>query len=140
MAELVRQHWDDCSSAELAFNVSEGSPATEILRLVQRKQIDLVVVGRRNAQQNRGLLPERLARKAPCSVLVVPERSRDLITHLLVAADFSDDSSLAMEVALAFARAVPLSRVACLHAYWLPKVLHPANDAAMELRKREGYF
>lgn len=128
MAEMVRQHFDGHPDTQLVYDVLDGSPITEILDTVCRDKIDLVLVGRTAAHQNSGLLPEKLARKAPCSVLVIPEGTEARISHLLVATDFSDDSTDAMEAAIAFARAVPLSSMACLHAYWFPKVMHPATD------------
>ena len=128
MVDLVRQHFDGNPDPRLIHDVVEGSPVTEILEVVRRNKIDLILVGKTAGHQNSGLLPEKLARKAPCSVCVVPEGTAAKISNLLVAADFSDNSADAMEAAIAFARAVPLSSMTCLHAYWLPKVMHPAAD------------
>ena len=66
------------------------------------------------------MLPERLARKAPCSVLIVPEKSKPEIKNILVGVDFSEHSVNAFEEAMAFAGAIPGSVIHCLHAFRVP--------------------
>ena len=130
VARMVQRYFDGPPGAEVTCDVVEGSPATEILKLLRQEEIDLVVAGKTSGHQNSGLLPEKLARKAPCSVLVVPEGTQPEMTNVLAAVDFSENSVHAMEAAIAFARSVPLRRVRCLHAYWLPHVMHPAADGS----------
>jgi len=128
IAEIVQGNFHGPSGTELIYDVFEGSPLTEILRLVRQKAIDLVLVGRTSERKDSRMVPEKLARKAPCSVLVIPQRSRAQVTRLLVPVDFSENSADAMEVAIAFAHATPLPSLVCFHAYWVPKVMHPASD------------
>lgn len=130
MVGMVRRYFDGPPGTEVTCDVVEGSPVTEILDLVRREQIDLVMAGKTSRHQNSGFLPEKLARKCPCSVLVVPEATRPEITNMLAAVDFSEHSVDAMETAVALARAVPIKRIRCLHAYWLPHVMHPAADGS----------
>jgi coenzyme F420-reducing hydrogenase alpha subunit len=62
--------------------------------------------------ESNGPFVEKLARKAPCSVMVVPSGRSVANRHILVTPDFSEHSARAMEVVAAFARARKLR--ACL--------------------------
>lgn len=88
----------------------EVHPATgipEILRSARDLQLDVVVVGRRlpSEQVGIGAAFSRLARKCPCNVLVVPTHARVHLSRMLVPVDFSAHSKLALEQAVAIARA-----------------------------------
>jgi nucleotide-binding universal stress UspA family protein len=63
---------------------------------------DIVIVGR---DVEDGSLPEKLARKAPCSVMAIPAGSPVRCEKLLCAVDFSQFSAGALDVAAAFAQA-----------------------------------
>lgn len=79
---------------------------TEILRVARDDKLDLVIVGRRlpASQLQPGSAFSRLARKAPCSVLIVPVYAKPHLSRLLVPVDMSDHSRLAVEAALEIAR------------------------------------
>jgi nucleotide-binding universal stress UspA family protein len=59
--------------------VSEGEPATEILRAIEHEKIDLVVIGFKRkhvlAEVILGSTSEAVVSHAVCSVLLVPERA-----------------------------------------------------------------
>ena len=88
------------------FEVHTGSGIAEVLRSTRDQSLDLIVVGRRLPSDELGIGSAfiRLARKAPCSVLVVPVYSRVHIQRYLVPIDCSDHSRRALEVALKMAR------------------------------------
>jgi nucleotide-binding universal stress UspA family protein len=95
----------------------EGTPLVEMLRITQYSEIDLVLVGKTAEHRDSGMLPEKLARKAPCSVLIIPEHSEPAIRKVLVALDFSEYSGDTLEVAVAFASAASVPEIICLHFY-----------------------
>ncbi len=72
LTEIVKERFSCHPETTIAFEVIEGTPIVEILRLARQKEIDLILVGKTTEHHQSGLLPEKLARKAPCSVLVVP--------------------------------------------------------------------
>ncbi|MBU0637805.1 MAG: universal stress protein [Planctomycetes bacterium] len=86
--------------------VHSGSGIAEILRSARDLELDLIIVGRRLPAEQMGVGSTftRLARKAPCSVLIVPNHVRTHLSRLLVPVDFSEHSHLAAETALAIAR------------------------------------
>jgi nucleotide-binding universal stress UspA family protein len=130
--QMVADFFDGSPETRVFKDVMEGSEIPELLRVIRREDIDLVLVARKADSRKRGLLAEKLARKAPCSVFIVPAGFLPDIQNILVPLDFSDHSHDALEVALAFARAGGLSEITCLHVYSLPI---PAR--AMDMRYEE---
>lgn len=120
MQKMVRAQWDGHSDAELEFEINEGSPLIELLRLVKQKEIDLVIMRKRRESLESGSLVEKIARKAPCSVLFVPEGATPAFTNILIPLDFSENSENAMDVAVAFASAAGIKEIHCLHVYNVP--------------------
>lgn len=89
------------------IDVHEGGGLTDILRITRDRELDLIAQGRRLPahQAAVGSAFTRLTRKAPCSVLIVPNYCRPHVSRLHVAVDFSEHSRLAVETAIDIARA-----------------------------------
>ena len=102
------------------FEVEEGTPLEVLLNQVVKKDIDLVVIGRKTDAKDTRRLPINLARKAPCSVLVVPENSKQTISNILVPIDFSEFAVNALEQAVDLASAHNISTIQCLNVFQLP--------------------
>ena len=86
------------------FNVLNGKISDSILRFTKEKDIDLIVMGRREKANESGALSQRLARRAACSLLIIPEGTSPKMDRILVPSDFSDYSKLALEEAINIAR------------------------------------
>lgn len=102
------------------FELKEGDPLEVLLEQIVKNDIDLVVVGRKADARETRHLPIKLARKAPCSTLVIPEESKNSIANVLVPIDFSDFSKNALELAVNLAFANSISAIHCLHIFQLP--------------------
>jgi len=120
MEAIVGKYFDGHPDTELEYVVAEGSPLVELLRRAKEHDIDLIVMRKRREPTASGTLFEKLARKAPCSVLFVPEGSKAWFTEILVPVDFSENSMDAMQVAVALALAAGLKEIHCLHVYDVP--------------------
>ena len=120
MKELVAKYFDGHPGSRKVYEVVEGLPLTEVLRLTRKKQIDLVLTGQSINQQINDMLPVKVARKAPCSVLIVPEAVRSQIKNILVPVDFSEISADAVDVATALASALEVPGISLLHVYQVP--------------------
>lgn len=103
------------------IELSSATGLHEILRCARDLNLDLIVVGRRlpSDQLAIGSVFYRLARKAPCSVLLAPEHARTHLSRLLVMVDFSKHSKCALETALTIARSCgePSPQVVALTTY-----------------------
>lgn len=118
--ELVGKYFDGHPGSRKAYEIVEGLPLTEVLRLTRQKQIDLVLAGQSIDQQVNVMLPVKIARKAPCSVLIVPEGGGLQIKNILVPVDFSEICADAMDVATALASDLEVPGISLLHVYRVP--------------------
>ena len=86
------------------IHIQEGAPSKAILKFVEKNGIDLIIMGRHKNFVGGGILSNRLARRAACSLFIIPE-GVDPNTELLhVPCDFSTHSKIAMEEAIRVAR------------------------------------
>ncbi|MDN4164334.1 universal stress protein [Cytophagales bacterium LB-30] len=100
MRDKVEKHIDPLALPKVKFIVKKGQIAKQVLKISQEKDIDLIVMGRREKSIESGLLSQRLARRASCSLLIVPEGTTPELKRILVPSDFSDYSTIAMEEAV----------------------------------------
>jgi nucleotide-binding universal stress UspA family protein len=96
--------WPDL---DVKIKILQGEPpAKAILTYASKKEIDLIIAGRKKKNTSSGVLMSRLARRADCSFLMIAEgRSFDL-KKILVPIDFSEHSGLAIEKAIDFSSLV----------------------------------
>ena len=146
MRDVVKEHFHGCPNVELRYEVTDGSPIVELLRRARQHDINLAVVGKDPDNRDGAATPTKMARKAPCSVVIVPGRSEPRIGRILVPVDFSPHSKDALCTAIAVARAGEAS-IDCLHVYDVPPVYAKIGrtydqfaammrDAALEAYKR----
>lgn len=107
--ERVRQALPEDVALRTSVEIHEETGLNELLRSARDKALDLVIVGRRLPGDGRaaGSTFLRLARKAPCSVLVVPDKSRLHLGRALVLVDGSEHARLALDTALTIVRTDP---------------------------------
>ena len=101
MQERVRQTFADLP-IEVHIEVVEGDPSREVLHWSQIKQVDLVILGKKKLEHGQGVVPDRISRKAPCAVLIVPEDVPVKLEHVLIPIDFSPYSDMALDVVAEF--------------------------------------
>lgn len=113
---------------ELIVKIGRGLKT--ILKLVDNFNISLVVVGRKTDGTGAGVLTQRLGRRCPCNLMIVPQGSQVRIKPkkkdhvILVATDFSKYSQLAMEAAVQIAYNFKNTRIVCQHVYSVPTGYH----------------
>lgn len=100
MKDLVNTNLGQLKDVEIAYVVKEGQLSKKILKLAHEKSADMIILGRKVDLTGTGVLSQRLARRASCSLLIVPEYSVPKIDKLLVPSDFSDYSKDALEEAV----------------------------------------
>lgn len=90
----------------LRFRFHAGAGAEDVLRSARDNDLDLLVLGRPlpTDQLDPGQSFARIARKSPCSVLIVPAGAQPHLARLLVPMDGSRHARLALETAVAIAR------------------------------------
>ena len=120
MKELVSGYFENDNKTGIEYEIIEGSPLIELLREIKKDDIDLVIMAKKFEPAEAGVLPVKLTRRAPCSVLLVPENAGPSFSNILVPTDFSENSIDSMDAAVAFASAKGIEKIYCLHAYDVP--------------------
>lgn len=120
MREAVTGNFGDHKHIEIDYIVAEGSALKEMTHLVQIKNIDLLIVGRKNELKGKGILPNQLLRSVPCCVLFVPETARKRLNDIIVDIDFSEASKAALGAAYSLSAENPDVTIHCQHIYHLP--------------------
>ncbi|MEN8248526.1 MAG: universal stress protein [Bacteroidota bacterium] len=120
MGNTIVKHYDGNPDTSVDFMVKEGNQLKFLLKQIKHHNIDLMIIGRKPHSPTSRKLPIKLARKAPCSVLIVPEGSTPEINSIVVPVDFSHHAKDAVEVAVEFALAKGLKEITLLHLFQLP--------------------
>ena len=100
--ELVKKYYDGHSETKLECEAVQGAPLVELLRRTKEEDVDLIVMRKRGGDKASGNLSTKLTRRAPCSVLFVPEGTGSWYKNILVPIDFSENAREAVEAAVAF--------------------------------------
>lgn len=125
MKDAVEKNFEDNGEVEFSFVVKEGQLSKKILKLAHEKSADMIIVGRKVSLPGTGVVSQRLARRASCSLLIIPEDSVPKIEKLLVPSDFSDYSKDAMEEAILIAEKYGKeAEIICQNVYTVPSGYH----------------
>ena len=139
LAKKVTKHFHPNEKIKSKILVQKGTGVKAFLKYLEKNEVDLAVVGRKNESQGTGILTQRLARRAGCNLLIVPEdslsklRNHDQTARILVPIDFSINSKLALEHAI---RIAELSKkrvsIICQHVYTIPQGYHYSGKSKKE--------
>ena len=129
LEKKVIERFDLTLGIKVKIAVETGSmPSRHILKMAEKHSIDAIVVGRKQNIKSSSVVTQRLARRATCSLLVVPEKEYTSVSKIMVAADFSKESVSAMKeaVAVALKESTPNHQVEIVlyNAYQVPVGYH----------------
>ncbi|MFD2034478.1 universal stress protein [Belliella marina] len=97
---LIKAEKNLDSSLDTEIIVLEGSPMETFLRSAKIKDVDLIIMGRKDDLPGSGSLSKSLAQKAPCSVLFLTEKGPVAVPKkVMVPMDFSEHSHISFEFA-----------------------------------------
>ena len=127
---------------EVYCQVYEGNPFTELLKHCRDKETDLLVMGKKPKKYGQGVIVRKMARKGPCSLLVVPQTASLHIDRIMLPIDFSDYSRDAIVKASNLCKNLPGSTLILEHVYqsanwYLDQVHETAFEVEEHLQKRE---
>jgi nucleotide-binding universal stress UspA family protein len=125
MKEVVEKNFLKTDDIEFSYVVKEGQLSKKVLKLAHEKSADMILVGRKVTLPGTGVISQRLARRASCSLLIIPENSNPKINRLLVPSDFSDYSKDAMEEAILIAEKYgKKTEIVCQNVFTVPSGYH----------------
>jgi nucleotide-binding universal stress UspA family protein len=100
--------------------IREGKTSMEVLKAVKRKEIDLLVLGRKNNRQANLNIVRKIVRSAPCTISLIPEYIPDALDKILIPVDFSENSLLALRRAQFFQEKYSNLDLIALNVYQIP--------------------
>ncbi|MFP4094938.1 MAG: universal stress protein [Cyclobacteriaceae bacterium] len=115
LEKLVDEHLTGVAT-QIDCKVYEGHPFNEMLRHSRDQETDLLIMGKK-ASGGQGLIVRKMARKGPCSLLVVPETASARISHILIPIDFSEYAHECVIKATNLCRKIPGSSMTIQHVY-----------------------
>lgn len=124
METIVKEHFKNPKGISFNYIVKEGSLSKKILKLAEEKSADMILIGRKVHLPGTGVASTRLARRASCSLLIVPEGSATKMKRLLVPSDFSDYSKDALEEAIMIAEKHGGLEIVCQNVFTVPSGYH----------------
>lgn len=111
----------DCPSEVLLEN---KTPVVALLEHSLDQDIDLIITGDFDLDRS---LAIKLARKAPCSVLLAPALSRGDFSNICLALDLSKYSNYVLDCATAFASSKEIDSIDCVNFFAIPDGFHKTN-------------
>ena len=118
--DIIADNYHSYQGTKTELLVKEGHQLKSLLGQIKDHEIDLVIVGREPHSPTSRKLPVKLARKAPCSVLIIPEYAPSTIKRVVVPIDFSHHAKDAVKMAIEIAIAQHLAQITLLHLFKLP--------------------
>lgn len=113
--------------------IKVGQATKSIVKFSAKNDIDLIVVGRKNSSDSGtdGVIIQRLARRGPCSILIIPNGFKKTISKVLVPVDFSDHSLDAVNetIGLLNVDRFPKPKLYIQHVYQVPSGYHYAGKS-----------
>jgi nucleotide-binding universal stress UspA family protein len=135
-------YFEAASAVPVDLSLVEGNPLEELLRLVEHKQADWLVVGKSSGAVVHGILIGNLVRKVHGNTLVVPEKSKLRLTRILVPVDFSPYSVRALQEAARLMAFLPESvQLIVVHLFSMPSIMpfmiHKTEEDIRELMEAD---
>ena len=137
LEEKVAKYFEDNPDIEVNVIVEKGDAIEHILRHIKIENVDLIFMGRKRSLKGSGIVSSRLARKSPCSLLLVPENPPAAIEKVMVPVDFSWYAGMALSCANLIASSTG-ALVSCANVYKVPTGYHTtgkSHDEFAEIMK-----
>jgi len=131
MIKEVEEFFKPEINIEIQFEVKEGNPSDKILKWADIKEIDLVIMGTKNKLKGAGVLPGKMVKLMPCSVIMVPENCVHKIDNILVPIDYSAFSESAAEMAIQISNSSG-AKITFQHSYEVPMGYHSTGKSHEE--------
>ncbi len=144
--ESVQSYFDN-TNIKVHYIVERGQRASKVLDMIDKYKIDLVIAGEKIELKGTGVFTYRLARRAKCSLMIIPENTTPVVNKLLVPLDFSHYSRNALEKAISLSRKLNNNvEIICQNVFRVPVGYHYTNKsykqfaARMKKHAKEDYF
>jgi nucleotide-binding universal stress UspA family protein len=114
------KYFSDDLKNRCEFIIDEGNLEKKIIKVVKKKDVELVFLGRKTELKGEGVKANKLAKLLPCTIAFIPEVLPSVLKKVLVPTDFSVPSKLAVQFASLLAEMNETAELTCFHAYNVP--------------------
>jgi nucleotide-binding universal stress UspA family protein len=136
--DLVDREFHGDPETQIRCAVLFGHRLRKMVEFAIDKDIDLILIGSQRAASR--VFPEKMARNAPCSILIVPEDAPPECNRILVPTDFSKLSAEAMKVAISACKVIDGDSLTIHRVLRVPQGYHKTGksyeEVADSLRER----
>jgi nucleotide-binding universal stress UspA family protein len=112
-------HYFTGTALDVQCLVEEGNAIEKVLKICKIKNVDLIVMGRKKSLRGSGIVSSKIARRCPCSLLLVTQDFRSDYKKVLVPVDFSAHAAQAMQRARELSSASS-TELLMLHVFRVP--------------------
>lgn len=145
ITKVVQENFKPEKEIQLNIDVHSASNKLKgVVEYIRTNEMDLAIVGRSTVTGKSSNLIQRLARRAPCQLLILPEEvtmridKNDILHKFLVPVDFSEYSKLALQRAIILAarnKDTHPVEIVCQHVFTVPSGYHYTGKTKTEFAK-----
>lgn len=106
MLKMVQRHFSPEEEMQIDLINLNNENTRSIIEYIDENNVDLLILGKKKNAESFSSFASTLARKALCSILLVPEKASPKISKIIVPVDFSKNSAEALNVALNFDKVI----------------------------------
>jgi len=117
---------------EYDIDVIDGNTTKEILKYAKRKEVDLILLGKKLGFHHHAISSSKVLKLAPCSVAVIPDNTVFEPHEFVVPVDFSKNSKIALEHAILISSHFNDVQLTCVHFYRVPSGYHYSGKSREE--------
>lgn len=130
----VSKYFKTTKEVHVNYTIKPGREAKTILEIIESNKSDLTIIGRKiKIKGEGGVLALRLARRATCSLLIVPEGTTPKMDKVLLPVDFSENARLSVQRAVEIAARYPNKvEILAQHVYSVPTGYHYSGKSHKE--------
>jgi len=122
--------------SKIKIEIKSGQVTKSILKYSATQDIDLILLGRKNNDNGGGVIIQRLARRAGCSLVIIPKGFKGRIRSILVPIDFSSHAKDALLQAINLIKdEIPKTKIITQNVYQVPSGYHYAGKSFSEFAK-----
>lgn len=127
------------SKAETELLIEEGRPTDVIVEKMSNINPDVTFMGKKAGYTGKGVIPRKIMKYVPSSILFVPEAARYQLDKILVPFDFSEQSAKAVNFAHEIAEDSE-GHVVAQHVYNFPARFFPYLPQEDDEKKMNEYL
>ena len=139
LQENINKYFKD-SEVNIELIIKTGRPTDEIVKSMESLNPDLTVMGKKSEYTGKGVIPRRIMKYVPSSILFVPETSRYQLDNILIPVDFSEQSAKSIEIALQMSEGKGAGKITAQHVYNYPSRFFPYLPEKDEEEKMDKYL